>query len=145
MGMFDTLIVEYPLPDAGAAVVKDWQTKSFDWPSLQNYKITAAGQLLRERYHYNARSKESKAGTPRLVGRKQAHEGWETVPFSGVLNFYGDQYSEELLAFSHMPKTLGKDLLHPEPAEWFEYNAKFTDGQIVSIERVPIIPSDCRE
>ena len=26
MGLFDIVIVEYPLPDSGASVVKEWQT-----------------------------------------------------------------------------------------------------------------------
>ena len=56
--------------------------------------------------------------------------------FHGILNFYGNKFSGELLMISFALETFGKDLLHPEPAEWFEYNAKFTEGQVVSIERV---------
>jgi hypothetical protein len=37
---------------------------------------------------------------------------------------------------SFTPETFEKDLLHPEPAEWFEYNARFTEGQLVSSESI---------
>lgn len=32
MGMFDNVLLEYALPDADAALVKEWQTKSLDDP-----------------------------------------------------------------------------------------------------------------
>jgi len=99
MGMFDTLVVEYPLPDADAvAEIKEWQTKSFDYPALENYRITATGQLLRER---------------RRIGESRVkHLGWKKTHFSGILEFY------EVL-----------------DGVWFEYDAEFVGGQIVSIKR----------
>ena len=73
----------------------------------------------------------------RRAGRMtRIHEGWDDVHFHGILNFYGDKYSGDTRMISFRPETFGEDLLHPERAEWFEYNAKFTDGQLVSIERV---------
>jgi hypothetical protein len=139
MGMFDIVTVEYPLPDAGAAEVREWQTKGFPDPLLEHYKITANGRLLHERIHYEVQSdpqypignSEHRAGSMTRI-----HEGWDDVHFHGILNFYGDKYSGELRLISPAPETFGKDLLHSEPAEWFEYNAEFTDGQLVSIERV---------
>jgi hypothetical protein len=139
MGMFDMVIVEFSLPDAGASEVKGWQTRDFPDPLLENYKITADGRLLRERIHYEDRSDpQYLIGTfERLAGSMTSiHDGWDDVHFHGILNFYGNKYSGELRMISCAPETFGKDLLHPEPAEWFEYNAKFTDGQLVSIERV---------
>jgi hypothetical protein len=44
--MFDFVTVEYPLPDAGAAEVKEWQTKDFPDSLLENYRITADGRLV---------------------------------------------------------------------------------------------------
>ena len=139
MGMFDRVIVEFPLPDAGASVVKEWQTKDFPDPDLENYRITADGRLLHERIHFEDRSdSQCSVGAFSLLAGSMTpiHEGWDDLCFHGILNFYGDKYSGELRMISTARETFGQDLLHPEPAELFEYNAKFTDGQLVSIERV---------
>lgn len=138
MGMFDFVTVEYPLPDAGAAEVKEWQTKDFPDPLLENYRITAGGRLLHERIHYEDHSDpQCPIGTLECLtgSRTRIHDGWDDVHFHGILTFYGDKHSGELRLVSTAPETFGKDLLHPEPAEWFEYNARFTDGRLVSIER----------
>jgi hypothetical protein len=145
MGTFDIVILGFSLPDAGAADVTQWQTIDFLDPHLRKYKITANGRLFRERERYEDRSDpQFPIGIcERLAGSMTPiHEGWEDVHFHGILNFYGDKHSGETRSISFAPETLGKDILHPEPAEWFEYNAKFTDGQLVSIERVlrPRVP-----
>lgn len=139
MGMFDIVTVEYPLPDAGAAEVREWQTRDFPNPFMENYRLTAEGRLLHECVHYEDQSNpELPMGTfERLAGsRTPVHEGWDDVHFHGFLNFYGDKHSGELRMITFAPEKFGKDLLHPEPAEWFEYYAKFVEGQLISIERV---------
>lgn len=139
MGMFDILIVEVPLPDAGAAEVREWHTKDFADPFMENYKITADGRLLHERIHLEDRSdpQYSIGSNKRFVGcSTRIHEGWDDVHFHGILSFQGDENSGETRLISFTADGVGKDLFHPEPAEWFEYKAKFTDGQLVSIERV---------
>ncbi len=138
MGMFDIVIVEFPLPDAGAAEVTEWQTKDFPDPNLENYKITVDGRLLHELIHLEDRSDPQYpiGSIERLAGSAtRIHDGWRDVYFHGIIHFYGDKHSGETRLISFAPETLGKDLLHPEPAEWFAYNAKFADGQLVSIER----------
>jgi hypothetical protein len=137
--MFDIVIVEVPLPDAGAAQVREWHTKDFLDPFMENYKITPDGRLLHELMHLEDRSDPQYpiGSIERLAGSAtRIHDGWRDVQFHGILHFHGDKYSGETRLISFAPETLGQDLLHPEPAEWFEYNAKFTDGQLVSIERV---------
>jgi hypothetical protein len=140
MGMYDRVIVECPLPDAGADIVKEWQTKDFEAPYLENYKITEGGRLLHERIHYEDRSDPNapKGSLKRIIGcMTSVHDGWEDMNYHGTLNFYGDAHTGELLAISMRPETFGQDLNHPgEKPEWFEYNAKFTDGALVSIERI---------
>jgi hypothetical protein len=137
--MFDCIVVEYPLPDSGASVVREWQTKTFPDPWLENYKISSDGRLLRQRFRIEDRSnpKYEIGSFERLEGSMtRIHEGWDDTNFHGILNFYGDANSGEIHEISFRPDTFGQDLLHPTPVEWFEYNAKFTDGQLVSIERV---------
>src|SRR4051812_35953293 len=139
MSLFDELTVEYPLPDPGASVVKKWRTMTFPDPWLENYKITAAGRLLHERYRCEDQSDPQYplGSLGRLAGcLSRIHEGWEDTNFHGILNFYGNKYTGDLMVISFEEGELGKDILHPDPAEWFEYNAKFTDGQLVSIERI---------
>lgn len=139
MGMFDRIVMEYPLPDPGAVAVKEWQTKDFPDPYLENYKITADGRLMRERVHYEDKSdpKAPKGSLENPWGcMTPVHEAWEDMNYHGMLNFYGDAHTGELLAISLKPETFGQDLNHPEEMEWFEYNAKFTDGKLVEIERL---------
>jgi hypothetical protein len=139
MGMFDIVIIEVPLPDAGAAEVREWQTKDFPDSFMENYKITVDGRLLHERIHLEDRSDSQYpiGSKERLVGSAtRIHDGWDDVHFHGTLSFHGDKYSGETRIIRFRSESCGEDLLHPEPAEWFEYKAKFTDGRLVSIERV---------
>lgn len=118
MGLFDTVIPEFQLPDADAVNVDWWQTKDFDDPYMENYKITSDGRLLHEEVHYEDHSdKNAPPGSfESILGcMTPVHERWVDLNFHGILNFYGTA------------KPSG---------EWFEYNAKFTDGTLVSIERL---------
>ena len=98
MGMFDIVIVEYPLPDAGVAEVREWQTKDLPDPYLENYKITVDGRLSQKRIHYEDQSDsqypiriiEHLAGS-----RTRIHEGSDDVHFHGILNFCGEKHSGE--------------------------------------------------
>ena len=114
MGMFDIVIVEFLLPDAGAAVrvAPDGRPLiSCNDPRLGNYKITANGRLFRERARYEDRSDpQYPIGTfERLAGSMTPiHEGWEDVHFHGILNFYGDKHSGETRSISLAPRHLGK-------------------------------------
>jgi hypothetical protein len=143
MGLYDRVIVECPLPDAGASAVREWQTKDFPDPYMENYKITADGRLMSERIHYENQSDKTapRGSAASIMGcMTPVHEAWEDLCYHGVLNFYGDAHTGELMAISLAPETFGVDLNHPEAAEWFEYNAKFTDGKLVAIERVQAEP-----
>lgn len=77
MGMFDTLLVEVPLPDGYAAA--DFQTKCFEC-DLDTYVIDAAGELWKR----NEPWWEDEEAKP------------ERVAFHGVLNFY--DYDDKGLA-----------------------------------------------
>lgn len=123
MGMFDTVICECPLPDSPPEGIW-WQTKDFDCPGMEDYKITTEGRLLHELVRYEDHSDPNAEGLARLRGMMTPiREGWEDLSFHGVLNFYGYDHRQDGAA-------------PYDPALWYEYNAKFTDGQLVSIERV---------
>ena len=115
MGMFDNVEVEYPLPDEAARHVGEWQTKDLDcWMDV--YRLTAEGRLMEEVYHTEDRSDKSappgSLASVRGIWSK-VHEDWKDMNYHGVLNFYGHT-------------THGR--------EWVEYNATFTNGQLVSSE-----------
>jgi hypothetical protein len=120
MGMFDDIVVEQPLPDAGAANVNGWQTKDLDC-TMDTYRITAEGRLMEEVYRTEDRSDKTAApGTLASIRGiwTKIHEGWRDMNYHGVLNFYG-----------HVGSSY-------DPASWYEYNATFTNGQLVGFERV---------
>ena len=115
MGMFDYVTCQYPLPGLADSSAMEFQTKDFDC-QMETYKISATGRLLKETYHIEDRSDPNAlAGSLKsILGcATRVKDGEVDLNFHGVLNFY-DGWKDE----------------------WVEFNAKFTDGVVVSIERV---------
>jgi hypothetical protein len=113
MGMFDTLTVEYPLDPETAGVT--WQTKSLDC-MLDEYLLSAGGELMSERYHLEDRSDPSQPGLLGLLGALfRVHEGWDETHYTGSLNFYA--------------------WIAPTN-QFLEYEAEFLDGKTTSIKRI---------
>lgn len=120
MGMFDYVTPECPLPDEGAELIREWQTKDFDAPFMNKYRITPEGRLLEEVYDIEDRSDPTaEPGTfASLCGMMtRVHVRWQDMNYHGVLNFYGSA-SENW------------------KGEWFEYDATFTHGKLETIERL---------
>jgi hypothetical protein len=119
--MFDYVVVECELPDESAKGVREWQTKEFDAPMMENYRITAEGRLMEELYHREDLSDPNAApgSIESIIGcATLVHDGWRDLNFHGVLRFcgyVGSNYS---------------------PENRHEYNATFTHGQLETIERV---------
>ncbi len=125
MGMYDDIKCEYPLPD------KQVQNKVFQTKSLQcnldSYTITKEGRLIWHKYRYETVPEEERPyyGKPewndpllQLAGStKSILVGDIDVLHHGIIGFY-----------TFIADGVGE--------KWFEYVAKFTDGQIVSIERI---------
>lgn len=124
MGMFDYVRCEKPLP--GLTEKIKLQTKDMPDPSLETYTITSEGRLiyhsvkyeevpLEERFFYkpgmDPTSLEALAGSIRVVPDGDVDTNWH-----GHLNFYG----------------------RDSTGNYHEFNAKFTDGQLVSIERISV-------
>lgn len=117
MGMFDYVRCEVPLPDGFTG---ELQTKDFAC-QMGAHVIRADGRLilailnhteevpLADRPYPSAEGLLKWAGSVRPIWRH------EDANFHGIVNFYGDDSDKR----------------------WHEYNAKFTDGQLVEIVQVP--------
>jgi hypothetical protein len=117
LGIFDWLLVDYPLPDFPEDFVCDedtngpeWQTKDLE-VGMSVYKIIEEGLLIKkerlEVEHMEIRNEPKYRWVPVLL--------WDTVHFytSYMVN---DEY------------------------KWLQYKAKFDAGYVVSIEREYIEP-----
>jgi hypothetical protein len=124
MGMFDYVIVplsKLPINDKEMADLNSepFQTKCFDCVMTEIY-ITEDGKLTQNNWKYEAVPKEERPypndeGLLGLCGSlKRVNERIEAIPFHGVFNFYHIGHS----------------------GKWYEFKAKFTDGQLVDITRV---------
>lgn len=119
MGMFDYVRCEVPLPD-GWLPPHPLQTKDFDC-DMVCHVISPEGRLMLERVE--AVHEVPKADRPYpnddgllgMCGSIRTETSLHDSNFHGLVNFYG----------------------HDDHNVWHEYNAKFTDGQLVSIEVVP--------
>lgn len=121
MGMHDNLKIstsKLPLSDSEKLSIgesPDWQTQDFEC-ILSTAEITDDGKLrfLTFKYDWDENA-ESVLG--KLAGKKGAlvtkNEQWVDIAHQEYVNFY---------AFVNNV--------------WYEFNANFTDGQLVSIERV---------
>jgi hypothetical protein len=124
MGMFDYLFIDtnmLPISDEEKIIIGDepgWQTKDFDNVMTEIY-ITNDGELKINQWEYEVVPKEERPhpdddGIAGMVGSlRRSNESLETIPHHGYVRFY-DSINRE----------------------WYEFNAKFTDGKLVEIKRV---------
>ncbi len=108
MGMFDYVYSFYPLPDTEAQNLA-FQTKSFD-RCLESFLITKGGHL-----HCISGRKEFFDECPSEEEMLELASAGQDAEYHGDVYFY----------------TIGED------DTWYEYKARFTEGQLVSLERVP--------
>ena len=119
MGMFDYLRVDRQLPDGTDGSTAQFQTKDFEC-SMVEYQISAEGRLLQPIWHSEEVPKEQRpfpndegflglAGSMRTVVDRM-HD----MNHHGIVNFYRWDAAAKKL---------------------HEYNAKFTEGQLVGITR----------
>ena len=127
MGLYDIVKCEVALPDGFRR--GEFQTKTFNDPYMDLYTITAAGRLM---CRYEASREPVPESEWMHVGATHPleqlwHEQSKTRPiyaerdtgYHGILNFYTDSGSR-----------------HDGTWKWHEYNAKFTDGNLVEIVQV---------
>ena len=125
MGMFDEIRCEYPIPDAE---VQDalFQTKDFDC-QLHLYTITKEGRLIHHDGHLELVSEEERP----YYGKPE----WEKPLFklAGSMRFVPDgdvdtNYHGDVIFYTSAGKRPNY--------EWYEYQARFTEGQLQWIKRV---------
>ena len=127
MGVFDNIIVEYPLPgllDRGWDW--DWQTKDTPAQFMDVYKIDGDGELWHQAYEIEDQSDPNAEGIRRFVGTMtRVNKRWEAVPtFTGTIRFYDGDASS----------------WHQKLRGWWEYEAVLLDGMVVDVSggRVPL-------
>lgn len=127
MGLFDFLKVEVDLPDLTKEQIENikFQTKDTDEQYLVTYRISPEGRLLEPQIKYGTvpederpyckdKPPEERTVVDKFIGSQSCTVIAEKdLNYHGWLNFYG---------------SIGDD--------WFEYNAKFTDGKVVEIQRI---------
>jgi len=148
MGMFDYLRCEVSLPD-GWKPPRELQTKDFDC-NMVTHVISAEGRLMLSRIDRVEEVPKAERPYPNddgflgLCGSIRTHTSLHDSNYHGLVNFYGSEYQTPEGAPAsyhgvehdadgvrcHKTKT-------PLKHVWHEYNAKFTDGQLVGIEIVP--------
>lgn len=127
MGMFDEIRCEYPLPDQG---VQDevFQTKSFH-REMDRYTITADGRLIHHMTRWESVPEEERPYYGKPEWDKPLHQVFgsiKTVPVGDVeIPFHGDVYFYT-----------SRGEAQTESFEWFEYQARFTDGKLQWVKRV---------
>jgi hypothetical protein len=122
MGMYDYIRCEVPLPDGFTG---ELQTKDFDC-QLVTHIITKEGRLMKEQIDGYEEVPKAERPYPdasgndfhRFIGSVRTITSRHDAKFHGIVNFYGCDGNHEDGTY-----------------QWHEYNAKFTDGQLVSIER----------
>ncbi len=132
MGMFDELKCEYPLPDADVQD-RTFQTKSLEC-LMDRYTITREGRLIlhKVRYEHVPEQEREYYGTPE----------WDEKPFVRIFGMLrsipvGDvdmAYHGDITFCTSIGSREGEDF------EWFEYKARFTEGSLQWIERIPRSP-----
>lgn len=126
MGMFDTVkLVGHALPDEGEQHRETawWQTKDFDC-SMETIRIQN-GRLVRDKWHYEETPKEQRPFPNAEPGTLQS--------ICGILRTVIDERDVDMNF--HGVMSFGCYLSKTQ--ESFSYEAKFTDGNLVSITRVP--------
>lgn len=130
MGLYDHVQIEdgfeIDLPGFNGDPTRiHWQTKTFCQPRLDVYKITVDGQLFKEKAHfepvpederpeYDATRGGFEKPWQKVIGSiRKVHEGWTNTKYHSVLEFH-----------SHID------------GESYAYEATFTTGEFVAIERV---------
>lgn len=129
MGMYDEIIVEYPLKEYEFLQNEVFQTKDFD-NLMDTYKITKDGRLLLEEVEYEPVPEEKRPyyGTEQwdknplfqVIGAvKRDTLGWRDTNYHGIIKFY----------------TLHKKANDKE-RRWYEFKSKFTNGNLEKIELI---------
>lgn len=124
MGMYDTIICEYPLPmpsdPKGYCGSKDFQTKDLDL-ALDLYEIDKNGRLFLQRSEGEwIEGDKNATGFAAKMGYFKTNKIWkEELALTATINFYDYQHSS-----------------NTDYDYFIEYKAVFIDGKISSVDIV---------
>lgn len=130
MGMFDEIKCEAPLPETPIPPPGDvFQTKDTPDQRMTRYTITADGKLTWRPYHMETVPKEDRKypdedGIFGLIGSiRRVEQDPVAIAYHGDICFYaaGGRYGD---------------------GGWWEYRARFTDGQLIDITLEEYLPTD---
>ena len=139
MGLFDSIIVEYPLAGLPQDLITCWgsekeivfQTKDTPNQYMSLYKIDADGKLWyeeRDTEWVDPVDPESKVFSECIGHMKTISKAWKQLDFSGVIRFY-EHYSHP----EHRAEGLSFDdntFLRFEYG-WIEYTSLFQNGKLI--------------
>lgn len=130
MGMFDTIKCEYPLP--GAPDGGDFQTKSFGdgyvGGFMDDYTLTKEGKLIHHKCDYEAVPEKERP----YYGKPE----WDKNPLLQVCGMLRPINEEDVEMDYHGHINMHASVGNTVSGTWFEYNVKFTDGVVESVERI---------
>lgn len=129
MGLFDYLCIEdgadIELPGfSGDPTAVEWQTKTIRRPALEVYKITMDRRLYREDAHYETVPEADRPHYDEELGGFE--EDWQKT--RGMLRKIPQGWTDTAYHGGFEFHTTVDD-------EWYSYEATFTDGDLVAIER----------
>ena len=134
MGMFDNIVCEYPLPDGFDPKGREFQTKSLGC-DLDVYTITKEGRLVHSYREWEPIPEEERAEEDRnhplggiigIIREKPGSQKLVDRNYHGFIRFYNGNVDGKK---GNKISVSGKDRPFSR-----EYVAKFTDGNVVSIE-----------
>jgi hypothetical protein len=139
MGLFDSILVEYPLVGLPQDLITRWgsekeivfQTKYTPDQYMSLYKIDADGKLWyeeRETEWVDPENPDGESIMDRIGHMKTISKAWKQVDFSGVIRFY-EHYSHP----EHHAEGLSFDtniFLRFEYG-WIEYTSLFKKGKLI--------------
>lgn len=152
MGMYDYIKCEYPLPDAHMQDAL-FQTKDTEAMYLEHYTITRDGKLVHhgvaygetppeERPYYDPEIKGFKSAVDEFCGSiSETPTGDIEIPYHGDVYFYTSvgwfaDGTKTYRISDGQGQRVTDGPWESATEEWFEYQARFTNGRVEWIRRV---------
>jgi len=121
MGMYDTIVCEYPLSDCSMI---EFQTKDLQ-NAMMTYTITKEGRLIAEEFKYESVPEEERL----FYGTDE----WETHPMGKL---FGCLRRTDII---NVDTNYHGDVVmytHDMDSNWEEFKVRFTEGVVSKIERI---------
>jgi hypothetical protein len=144
MGLFDSILVEYPLVGLPQDLITRWgsekeivfQTKYTPDQYMSLYKIDADGKLWyeeRETEWVDPENPDGESIMDRIGHLKTISTTWKQVDFNGAIRFY-ESYTHQ--NYKQEYNTGESKEWQRYESGWVDYKALLKDGQLISIDLV---------